>query len=233
MAFPTTQWSLLAQATANGGATEREALAEFFRRYREPVVAFVARARPGRNDAEDVAQNFFVALMEGSFLRRADRARGRFRSFLIGALLRHLAREDERSAAAKRGGDTERASWDELADAELPGAAPEVLRAFDREWALALLGRVRAGVEAGLAERHGRGAAMLMRFLPGATNTPSYDAAARELGWTLAKLKTEVFRVREDFRAAVRAEVALTVDSPEEIETELACLHQALAGDVA
>lgn len=233
MAFPTTQWSLLARATVNGGAAEREALAEFFRRYRAPVVAFVARVRPGRSDAEDVAQNFFVTLMEDSLLRRADRARGRFRSFLIGALVRHLAREEERAAAAKRGGGTVRAAWDDLPSGEEPAVAPEVARLFDREWALALLGRVRAETEAALAARHGRGAEMLMRFLPGAATTPSYEDAAGALGWTLAKLKTEVFRVRADFRAAVRAEVALTVDAPEEVEAELDCLHRALAGDAA
>lgn len=233
MAFPTTHWSLLARATAHGGATEREAWAEFFRRYRALVVAFVARARPGRNDAEDVAQNFFLALTEDSLLRRADRARGRFRSFLIGALIRHLAREDERAAAAKRGGGAARTTWDDLPNGEEPAVAPEVLRFFDREWALALLGRVRAETEAKLVARHGRGAETLMRFLPGAATTPSYDEAAGVLGWTLAKLKTEVFRVRSDFRAAVRAEVALTVDAPEEVEAELDCLHRALAGDAA
>lgn len=233
MAFPTTQWSLLARATVNGGAAEREALAEFFRRYRAPVVAFIARTRPARNDAEDVAQNFFVALIEDSLLRRADRTRGRFRSFLIGALVRHLAREDERAAAAKRGGGAVGAGWDELADADQPTVAPEVVRLFDREWALALLGRVRMETEAALTVRHGAASAMLLRFLPGAARTPSYEEAASGLGWTLAKLKTEVFRLRADFRAALRAEVALTVDSPAEVEAELACLHQALAGDAA
>jgi len=46
-------------------------------------------------------------------------------------------------------------------------------------------------------------------------------------------LKTEVFRIREEFRQAVRAEVALTVDAPDEIDAELAHLHGVLASDPA
>jgi RNA polymerase sigma-70 factor (ECF subfamily) len=79
MAFPTTRWSLLAQATIHGGAAEGEALAEFYRRYREPVVSFIRRQTADPMQAEDLAQEFFIHLVQHSTLQRADPLRGRAR----------------------------------------------------------------------------------------------------------------------------------------------------------
>jgi hypothetical protein len=59
-------------------------------------------------------------------------------------------------------------------------------------------------------------------------HTPTYETAAAALGWPVARLKTEVFRLRQQFREGVRAEVMLTVDAPHEVEAELAHLHRVL-----
>src|SRR5262245_21736444 len=103
MEFPTTQWSLLAQVSLRGDSTGREALAEFFRRYREPIRTFIERRGTSSAEAEDLTQEFFVHVMEKTTLRRADATRGRFRSFLLGALVRFLAHARDRHAAQKRG----------------------------------------------------------------------------------------------------------------------------------
>jgi len=233
MPFPTTRWSLLTQATLHGGDAERAALADFCQRYRTPIVGFIARLRPGRSDAEDLAQSFFMRLFEESLLRRADRTRGRFRSFLVGALVRHLAAEADRAGAAKLGGGVAPLRFDELNESATPEVAPEVLRTFDREWATDLVARVRAATQVNCVSRHASGATVLMEFLPGAAHTPTYEEAAARLEWKVARLKTEIFRMREEFRATVRAEVALTVDSPEDVDAELAYLHGVLADPVA
>jgi len=218
----------MAQATIHGDAAQREALAEFYRRYREPVIAHIRGRQPGAN-AEDLAQEFFLHLIEHSTLQRADPLRGRFRSFLLGALNRFLHRDGVHQNAAKRGGGETPLSLDGLpAGAGEPAVPSEVSRAFDQEWAKELLRRVRRelvtrwkGTPAELA--------VLQRFLPGAIDTPTYERAAAELGWTLARLKTEVFRQRQAFRESVRAEVTLTVDTPEEVEAELKHLHLVLS----
>ncbi len=229
MAFPTTRWSLLAQATIHGNAAQAEALAEFYRRYREPVVSFIRQQNMGGTHAEDLAQEFFLHLIESSTLQRADRLRGRFRSFLLGTLTRFLARTRVRNEAVKRGSGAVPLSLDDLASgAGEPAVPADVARAFDREWAKGLLIRVRRELEEdwrGEAEE----LAMLLRFLPGAVETPPYDAAAAGLGWPLARLKTEVFRLRSQFRGRVRVEVALTVDAPHEIDDEMAHLHLVLS----
>src|SRR5688572_2518143 len=116
MNFPTTQWSLLAQATLNDEPAGRQALGEFHRKYRKPVVEFLHRRGMPPHDAEDMAHGFFVHLMEKATLRRADATRGRFRSFLLGALVRHLSQAHEQRAAAKRGGGIPPVSLEAMAE---------------------------------------------------------------------------------------------------------------------
>ena len=233
MGFPTTRWSLLAQATIHGGARQAEALAEFYRRYHQPVADFIRRRGADRAQAEDLTQGFFVHLIESSTLQRADPSRGRFRAFPRGALPSFLARDRTRLEAGKRGGGEVPLSIESLTPgAGEPTVPAGVAEAFDREWARDLLARARHGLA---TEWRGEpeALAVLMHFLPGAVETPPYAQAAETLGWTLARLKTEVFRLRQQFRERVRAEVALTVDAPHEIEAEMAHLHRVLADDSA
>ena len=101
--FRTTQWGLVATASAECAAEARVALEELYRLYCYPVYAFIRRCGHGRHDAQDLTQDFFVHLLEKGALGRADPQRGRFRNFLLGALDHFLAAA-ERPGAGKRGG---------------------------------------------------------------------------------------------------------------------------------
>lgn len=235
MEFPATEWSLLAQATLNGEAAAARALEEFCRRYRAPVLQFVRNRGVPPAEAEDLTQDFLLHLMEKSALRRADAARGRFRSFLIGSLVRFLRDARQRETAQKRGGTEKALSFDEseLA-AVLPTIAPEDAATFDRAWALQLLElaieAVRADyAQAGKTEAH----AVLAAYLPGRGAPPPYEQSAAKLGLPLATFKTEVHRLRERFRSRLRREVAATVTSPDEVDAELAYLGRVLQGAAA
>ena len=231
MAFPTTRWSLLAQATIHGDAAQGEAVGQFYRHYRGPVLSFIRQQTPDQAHAEDLMQEFFIHLINESTLQRATPRRGRFRSFLLGALTRFLSRVRVRDAAEKRGGGKMPLSLDDpTRGIDEPVVPTSMAMAFDREWARDLLQRARKDLD---TEWRARGEAevlaVLLRFLPGAVNTPSYEEAAEALGWPQARLKTEVFRVRKQFRELVRLEVAITVDEPHEIDTEMAHLHLVLS----
>lgn len=231
MEFPPTQWSLLAQATLNGDSAGRDALAEFYRRYREPVVAFIRRRGTPADDVEDLAQEFFVHLMEKATLRRADATRGRFRSFLLGALVRFLSQARERREAVKRGGRAPPVSLDAVESTVHEPSVPAAdQQAYDRDWAVELLRQALAAVEAEFAQR-GRGAefAVLRAYLPGSPPPPPpYEESAQRLGLGLGAFKTEVHRLRERLREILRHEVAATVSSPEEIDGEVAYLGRVL-----
>jgi RNA polymerase sigma-70 factor (ECF subfamily) len=91
MSFPNTNWTILAQATLQGDEDARRAMDEFCQLYWKPVyLAICATARSGE-DAKDQTQSFFRYLMANSTLRRAQRERGKFRTFLLTILWRFSA----------------------------------------------------------------------------------------------------------------------------------------------
>jgi RNA polymerase sigma-70 factor (ECF subfamily) len=228
MYFPTTHWSLLAKASVSGETAGREALEELCRRYWAPLNQFIRSRGFSEAEAQDLTQEFLVHLLEHSTLKKADPLRGRFRSFLLGALVRFLGDEIDRRRAQKRGGGATHLS---LEDAEpVQADSPESGETlFDREWALVILEHALATIRGECAREKGdKFFAVLGRFLPGSVNSPSYEEAAAQLGMTLPALKTELHRLRQRFKAAVRQEIATTVSAPHEIEDEMNYLQRVL-----
>jgi len=225
--FPTTHWSLLAQATLTGETAGRQALEELCRRYWSPLHRFIRARGHTQSEAEDLTQEFLLHLLEHSTLKKADRLRGRFRSFLLGALSRFLGDEHDRKQAQKRGGGAAHVSLDdspEVAGATGPGAV-----FFDREWALVVLENALRTVQDEWEAGHGeKRFAVLRRFLPGSLEPPSYEEAAAQLGLGLPALKSELHRLRQRFKAVVRQEIAATVSAPHEIDEEMDHLQQVL-----
>ena len=227
MYFPTTKWTLLAQASVNGETAARQAIEDLCRRYWSPIFHFI-RSRGYRDaEAEDLTQEFLLHLVEHSTLHKADRQRGKFRSFLCGALIRFLSDERDRRQAQKRGGGAPHLSLDEdaaLAATQDPGAT-----VFDREWALTILENALRTVQQEFAGSGGTERfTVLQRFLPGSMEVPTYEAAATELALGVPALKSEVHRLRQRFRALVRQEVTGTVSAPHEIDEELNHLQRVL-----
>jgi len=233
MEFPSTHWSLLARATLHGESGPTAELEEFCGRYRSVVVAFVRLRGFDAAEAEDLAHDFLVHMMEKSTLRRADAARGRFRSFLLGALVRFLGDERDRRRAVKRGGGQAPLSLDHPEGgaglASVP--APEAER-FDQAWAQQILEFALRRIE---DEYTGRGRAALFAslraFLPGSGQPPAYETVAAEAGLSPSAVKTEVHRVRQRLRAAMREEIARTVSDPLEVDDEIAYLGRALRSE--
>src|SRR6516162_3777782 len=228
MYFPTTHWSLLAKASVSGETAGREALEELCRRYWAPLNQFIRSRGFSEAEAQDLTQEFLVHLLEHSTLKKADPLRGRFRSFLLGALVRFLGDEIDRRRAQKRGGGATHLT---LEDAEpVQADSPESGETlFDREWALVILEHALATIRSEFSREKGdKHFAVLGRFLPGSLNSPTYEEAATQLGLSLPALKTELHRLRQRFKAAVRQEIAATVSAPHEIEDEMNYLQRVL-----
>src|SRR6187401_3082319 len=164
MYFPTTQWTLLARASVNGESAAQEALELLYRRYWTPIYRFIRARGYTEPEAQDLTQEFLLHVLEHSTLESPDRLRGRFRSFLCGALVRFLSDQYDRRRALKRGGGVPHLRIEEdgvgFGAATDPGAV-----LFDREWALAILADALRSVE----EEYGGGKkfAALRQFLPG------------------------------------------------------------------
>lgn len=211
---------MLARASLNGDTTGRVALEDMCRNYWSPVRAAVMRRWPWPGEEDDLTQDFFVHLMERGTLRRADRERGRFRSYLLGALKFYLSHRLEAAHAAKRGGGRKA---EELQEWMAPTAEGDP--DFDRAWAVEILLRAIGRVETEVGKDS---FSVLRRFLPGTEAGLSYEEAAKLSGRPVGTVKSDVSRLRKRLRELIRLEVALTVAAPHEIDGEVAYLHQML-----
>ena len=144
--FATTRWSLIAAAGQGSSPEAHEALATLCRVYWYPLYAYARRRLPSAEDAQDLTQEFFARLLEKDYLQAADPQRGKFRSFLLTAFKRFLAKEQDRASAQKRGGGRSPLSLDFQAGERqyqlepTDHATPE--RLYERRWALTLLDQV-------------------------------------------------------------------------------------------
>jgi RNA polymerase sigma factor (sigma-70 family) len=224
--FDTTRWSVVVSAGGEGDDA-RVALAALCRTYHPPVLAYV-RARTGeREDAEDLTQAFFVHLLERRLAARADRGRGRFRSFLLASLKHFLASEYERASTLRRGGCAlllPSAALDSIATTD---DGPE--KVFEKEWARTVLREAlrRLGEEADAAGR-GELFTQLRPFLVEAPEKGEYDQVAEAVGLRRNTIAVAVHRMRERLRELVREVVADTAEDGEEIETELRRMRRVL-----
>src|SRR4029077_10832552 len=101
-AFRTTHWTQV--LAARGESKEaKHALRDLCELYYGPVEAFIGRYRAGHDDARDLTQEFFAKLLEGNSLNGVERTRGRFRSYLLGAVKHFLSDQVDRAFAKKRG----------------------------------------------------------------------------------------------------------------------------------
>lgn len=231
--FQTTRWSLVMSAAGGDAAGAREALAVLCQAYWYPLYAFARRQGIAAADAEDATQAFFAALLEKDFLQGVRPERGRFRSFLLAAFRHFISNQRDRERAWKRGGRHARVSFD-AAEAEARfqqhgsrTASPEA--EFERQWALGLLEKVRGDL-AEEAHRSGKSEqyARLEPLLAGGPDRESYASAAGALGMSEAAVKVAVHRLRGRFRERLRAEIAQTVDGPEDVDDEIRELFEAL-----
>jgi DNA-directed RNA polymerase specialized sigma24 family protein len=98
----------------------RVALAQLCQTYWAPLYGFVRSRGYSVHDAQDLTQNFFAFLIERKIYTRADRQKGKFRSFLLASLKNFLANTYDHAHALKRGGGNELLPLDEnqVAEAE-------------------------------------------------------------------------------------------------------------------
>jgi RNA polymerase sigma-70 factor (ECF subfamily) len=229
MIFPTTHWSLLARATLDGNSEGKAALDDLCRRYWRPLNGFIRARGYSSAEADDLTQGFLLHLLEHSALRKPDRLRGRFRSFLLGALVRFLGNERDRRSAQKRGGQVPHVSLEEHGDDRVGAITVQEQAGFDRAWALTVL---RACLSAAQVEYVEAGQekvfSVARKFLPGAGEPPPYEEAAAQAGLSVSAFTSELHRLRRRIRELLWAEVAGTVGAPHEIEEELNHLQKVL-----
>jgi len=229
--FPTTRWSLVVAASDPKRKEVRSALASLCENYWYPLYAFLRRRGYPADQAQDLTQEFFIRVLEGRYLDRADPEKGRFRAFLLTSLKFFVCDEQDRNRAQKRGGGAllplEFSSGEERYQREpAHDETPESI--FERRWALSALDRVVENLRSEFVQ-HGRPEHFerLKVFLLGQSDAP-YAALAREINTSEGALKVAIHRLRKRYRELFRREIADTVADPAEVESELRYLAAAL-----
>lgn len=232
--FATTRWTVVLNAQQADSTLAHDALEKLCHAYWYPLYAFVRRQGHDAHDAQDLTQEFFARLLEKNYLEDVDRAKGRFRSFLLAALKHFLANEWDRRRAQKRGGAKTHVPIDNQSAETRYGLEPahdqSPEKLFERRWALTLLDQVlnrlrEEFVAAGKVEQFDE---LKITLTADRRSVPYTDLGAR-LGLSEGAVKVAVHRLRQRYREVLRAEIAHTVARPSDVEEEIRHLFAALA----
>ncbi len=224
--FAPTHWSVVLAVGRSAGEQRAVALEALCRAYWEPLYAYVRRLGYERSDAEDLTQGFFAHLLCGRGLDTVSPARGKFRSFLLSSLKHFIADERDRAAAAKRGGDQKRLSFDMTRverhlqqECVFEGSAEHL---FDRRWAVTLLNHAFVKLQEELRlEDKAEEFAELSAFLSREGGAADYESAGAKLGLKHGAVAVAVHRLRLRYRELIRVEIAQTVAHPSEVAEEM------------
>jgi len=230
--FATTYWTVVLAAGQRHTPQADGALEELCRTYWFPLYAYVRRRGHAKADAEDLVQAFFARFLEKNYLNGLSAERGRFRAFLLAALKHFLANEWDKAQAQKRGGGAAHLSLDwQTADTKFQVAAqnePSPDKAFDREWALALLAKVIERLQAECAAE-GKAALFdqLKTFLMAGGGDSAQAAVAKALGMEEGAVRVAIHRLRKRYRALLRDEIAHTLSDDAMVDEEMRALFGA------
>ncbi len=232
--FPATQWTVILAAGATPSPESAAALEHLCHAYWYPLYVFVRRCGHSPPDAQDLTQEFFALLLQHNWVAQADRERGRFRSFLLMALKRFLAKEWDKSKTIKRGGQVRlvplRLDDSETRYAREPADTCTPEQVFEKQWALTLLGAVLGRLRQDYV-REGKGLLFqaLEPCLIGPHETQPYVELGARLRMTEGAVKMAVSRLRERYRSFLKEEIRQTVASVAEVDEELRHLFRVLS----
>ena len=100
--FPRTDWSQLESLRGTSERDDLDLLNHLAARYWSPLYQFVLAQGHNEVEAMDLVQEFFAFALQTQLFRKADRGKGRFRSFLLGSLNNFLHKVRRHQRAQKR-----------------------------------------------------------------------------------------------------------------------------------
>jgi RNA polymerase sigma factor (sigma-70 family) len=233
--FDTTQWNVVLLSAQSQAPGCNEAFAELCGLYWYPLYGFIRHSGNSAEDAQDLTQGFFLHLIERKTLRRVDRSKGKFRSFLLASLQNYLSNEAARARCTKRGGKAEIVYLDiEGAEERYSMEPVETLtpeKVFDARWAMALLGKATSRLsQEYMAQGKTTTFEALNAFLDpiNSKELPTYEDVADRLKVSVGSVKTLIHRLRKQYTTFVREEISRTVSDSADVDAEVHQLCEAL-----
>ncbi len=232
--FATTQWTVIGKIRSGDGR-KRDLVGDLLKRYWKPVYCYLRRKGYDNEQAKDLTQGFFQEVVLGrKLIQQADRAKGRFRTFLLFALEWYLKSVHRKKTAKKRLPESRMIPLERIDPADLPepvdGLTPK--DSFNYTWVSALLDKVLAEVEAECCNHgitlhwkafHARVLAPIMEN----TEPPSLAKICDKYGIEDGtKASNMIVTVKRRFQAALKQHLRQSVTSDAEVNEELRELMQ-------
>jgi hypothetical protein len=228
-AFLTTHWSLIEDIHSQDDKNQ-SLIGALLELYWKPVYCYLRQKNYANEEAKDLTQGFFHEIViNRNLAQRADRAKGRFRSFLLHALNQYLINENKKQKAQKRHpqGRIISLDWENIPELpeEVNESAPE--ESYNYVWMSSLLDHVLHDVKAYYLSQdkelhwqafHARIVKPTLENLP----PPSLQTIAQYLGVEKEQTVTNmIVTVKRYFRKTLTQQLRLTVMANEDAEEEL------------
>lgn len=229
--FETTSWTLVLSARNNA-----QDLGVLLSRYWSPIYCYIRATGASSAEAADLTQQFVTdVVLERDLIDRASPERGRFRTFLRAAVRNFLVDQHRRAKAQRRHPELPILSIDTSRIREVePSILDSPERAFDRQWAATVMQQamesVRVECERGNMTRHWAvfEAAVLTPALQGG-EAPLLREVSERLGCAdVTQASNMIQTIRRRLNRTIRSIIADSLDSTEELESELSWLKELL-----
>jgi len=213
--FPSTRVSLL-EATASGLTSE--AMNRVITLYWKPVYRFIRlKFQKNNEDAKDLTQGFFAAMMQRDFFTRFDPSKASFRTYLRMAVERYAANEYAAATRQKRGGEID---FEPVEDQEVATDSPE--KDFEREWQRQLFFLALDDLRA-YCEEHTKQLQfdIFRQYDLAEGERPSYAELAMENGIAETDVTNYLAWARRTLRGLVAEKLRGTTANPRELHEEM------------
>lgn len=227
--FLTTHWSLI-EDIQGGGDRDRALIKLLLARYWKPVYCYLRRKGYNNEDAKDLTQGFFhEVVLNRQLVERSDKAKGRFRSFLLHSLNQYAINQKAREKATIRIPQDKLVSLESIDPSDLPkdvsSYEPEV--SYNYTWVSALLDQVLEAVktscsQAGLQTHWELFLARVVQPILNGTEAPPLSEICISLGIEDARRASNmIITVKRRFREMLRRHINNTVTSGDQVDEEL------------
>jgi len=221
--LPSTRWSLVVGLQGGSASVRRDALGHLFERYSKPIYHYIRlKWSKSPDDARDLTEDFFVALLEGDALQKFQPGRSSFRNYLKGILRNFAADQFDAARALKRGGGVRVVSMpDVLHDVVPDAAAKDPEKALDWAWRLTLYERALEQTRTwfGAEKREAQFRTFETAVLNAKERLTDAQVAAK-MGTSESTVGNHINVVRVKLREMIRTELTQTVLDKEQLEEE-------------
>ena len=233
--FASTMWSIVTGAQGDEKEQRNTCLAALCKNYWKPIYYYIRRRGLSHDDARDLTQEYFATFLEKDFVAKADRERGKFRTFVLVTVNRFLSKQLEKrkrtdskfSLSIQFGEDEHEFEIPELATGETAESD------FNKRWAMSLItntmNRMKEESREGTKELYYR---VFTIYLESHANEEklSYKTMADLLGIAETDVTNYLFRGRQLFQKLLRDEIRQSVESESAIDEEIEALKEYLRG---